>query len=73
MTAQWTAVIAAFVALIASLGTTAVNIFFGERWKTRYAQAKENQDKAKALLDHYSEPLVRAAFELQSRLYRMPN
>jgi len=71
MTAQWTAVIAAFVALIASLGTTAVNIFFGERWKTRYAQAKENQDKAKALLDHYSEPLVRAAFELQSRLYNI--
>lgn len=71
MGAEWVAVVVSLVALVANVGTTAANVFLGERWKTRFVQERASQDRAKALLDRYREPLSRAAFDLQSRLYNV--
>lgn len=71
MNSEWLAVVVSLIALIANVGTTAANIFLGERWKTRFVHEQASQDRAKALLDRYREPLSRAAFDLQSRLYNI--
>ncbi|WP_216896668.1 hypothetical protein [Nocardia alni] len=71
MQAEWIPVVVGLTALTASLMTAAVNVFFSERWKARYARAKEAEDRAQALLDRYREPLARSAFDLQSKLYNM--
>lgn len=71
MGGEWVAVVVGGIALAANVLTTTANVFLSERWKTRFVQERASADRAKTLLDRYREPISRAAFDLQSRLYNI--
>jgi hypothetical protein len=56
-------------AAIGVLGTLCVALLSQRAQRQRDVQAAQN--KTQALLDRYQEPLVRAAYDLQSRLYNI--
>jgi hypothetical protein len=55
----------------ASVVTTLVATFYAPSWKDRIEAARARRQRSDELLQRYAEPLVRAAFELQSRLYNI--
>ena len=72
VTVAMTAAIAALVVALVSAGFTALNT---ERTSTLHRQAKlqERADTAKAELDRYREPLLRATLDLAHRLNNIRN
>lgn len=54
-----------------SVATTLVAVFYGPTWKDRVDARRASQRRSEQLLSQYSEPLARAAFDLQSRLYNI--
>jgi hypothetical protein len=54
-----------------SVATTLVAVFFGPAWKDRVDTRRASRQRSEQLLAQYSEPLARAAFDLQSRLYNI--
>jgi len=54
-----------------SVATTLVAVFFGPAWKDRVDTRRASRQRSEHLLARYSEPLARAAFDLQSRLYNI--
>lgn len=56
---------------LVSVATTLVAVFYGPAWKDRVDARRALQQRSEQLLARYSEPLARAAFDLQSRLYNM--
>jgi hypothetical protein len=62
-----TALIAAFVGIV----TTLLTVLYGPTWKARLDRRRDQEDRSERLLARYSEPLARAAYDLQSRLYNM--
>jgi hypothetical protein len=63
----WTALITATV----SISSTLVAVFYGPSWKDRVDAARARRLRSEQLLMRYSEPLARAAYELQSRLFNI--
>ena len=51
--------------------TTVLTVLYGPAWKDRLDRSHEQRDRSERLLARYSEPLTRAAFDLQSRLYNI--
>jgi hypothetical protein len=68
MNAQIAAVV---VTAAVSIATTLVAVFYGPSWKDRIEARRASRQRSEKLLARYSEPLARAAFELQSRLYNI--
>ncbi|MGY1840246.1 MULTISPECIES: hypothetical protein [unclassified Modestobacter] len=60
-------------ALVGVLGTVVVTLITqrGQRSRDTDAARRDTQNKTQALLDRYQEPLVRAAYDLQSRLFNI--
>jgi hypothetical protein len=54
-----------------SIATTLLAVFYGPSWKDRIDTRRASRQRSEQLLARYSEPLARAAFELQSRLYNI--
>lgn len=70
VTVQWTTFAVALLAAVASV----VAAVLGARGQRRTALATADRavaDRAQELLDRYQEPLLRAAYDLQSRLYNI--
>jgi hypothetical protein len=59
------------VTAVASIGTTLVAVFYGPTWKDRVEARRASRQRSEQLLSRYSEPMARAAFDLQSRLYNI--
>lgn len=57
--------VTAFVSVV----TTVVTLLYGPAWKDRIDRRRAREQRSEQLLAKYSEPLARAAFDLQSRLY----
>jgi hypothetical protein len=57
------------VTAVVSVGTTLVAVFYGPTWKDRVEARRASRQRSEQLLARYSEPMARAAFDLQSRLY----
>jgi hypothetical protein len=51
--------------------TTLVTVLYGPTWKARLDRRRDRQDRSERLLARYSEPLVRAAYDLASRIYNL--
>lgn len=67
MTAElWISVIAGVVALASAAIT-----LYGNIWQTEHQQRTRRREALDALLSKYREPLVSAAYDLQSRLYNI--
>ena len=64
-------VVAIAVTAVVSVGTTVLAIFYGPTWKDRVEAGRARQQRSDYLLAQYAEPLARAAFDLQSRLYNI--
>jgi hypothetical protein len=62
---------AAAIGAIALLITTAFTVVYGPAWKGRYDRRRERAARSELLIARYSEPLARAAYDLQSRLYNI--
>lgn len=61
-------------AIIGAVGggvTTLLAVLYGPVWKARLDRRHERAARSEYLLARYSEPLVRAAYDLQSRLYNI--
>jgi hypothetical protein len=54
-----------------SVATTLVAVFLGPAWKDRVDSRRSSRQRSEQLIARYSEPLARAAFDLQSRLYNI--
>ncbi|MFD0821672.1 hypothetical protein ACFQ0D_25930, partial [Micromonospora zhanjiangensis] len=54
-----------------SVATTLVATFYGPAWKDRLDARRGARQRSEQVLARYSEPLARAAFDLQSRLYNI--
>ena len=52
-------------------GATVAAVIYGPAWKDRVDARRASRQRSEHLLARYSEPLARAAFDLQSRLYNM--
>jgi hypothetical protein len=63
--------VVALVTAVVSVTTTLLAGYFGPRWKDRVDTHRATQKRSEELLAQYSEPLARAAFDLQSRLYNI--
>ena len=59
------------VTAVVSVATTLVVVFLGPAWKDRVDSQRASRQRSEQLLARYSEPLSRAAFDLQSRLYNI--
>lgn len=70
MSVQATTLVVALVAAVASVGAAVLSAR-GQRLATIAQADWLSADKAQALLDRYQEPLLRAAYDLQSRLYNI--
>ncbi|MGW6954111.1 hypothetical protein [Streptomyces chartreusis] len=66
-----TEAVVALVTAVASVTTTLLAGYFGPRWKDRVDTRRAAQERSEQLLAQYSEPLARAAFDLQSRIYNI--
>ncbi|RZI53791.1 MAG: hypothetical protein EOP16_00845 [Pseudonocardia sp.] len=62
-----TVIITAVVSIVSTLAA----VFFGPAWKDRLDVRSATRQRSDHLIAQYSEPLARAAFELQSRLYNI--
>lgn len=51
--------------------TTLLTVLYGPVWKSNLDRRRAQGDRSEQLLARYSEPLVRAAYDLQSRLYNL--
>lgn len=65
-----TALIVALVSVIISTGST-VFIFLAQREQARTDYERSRKDEQDAVVTRYREPLIAAAFELQSRVYNI--
>jgi hypothetical protein len=63
------AIVTVLVTAAVSVGTTLIAVFYGPTWKDRVEARRASRQRSEALLARYSEPMARAAFDLQSRLY----
>ena len=61
----------AAIGAAALLITTALTVIYGPAWKDRSDRRRAQVARSEYLLARYSEPLARAAFDLQSRLYNI--
>src|SRR6478672_1384241 len=61
----------ALITAAVSVTTTLVAVFYGPTWKDRVDTRRASRLRSEQLLMRYSEPLARAAFDLQSRLYNI--
>lgn len=59
------------VTAVVSVATTVVAGLYGPAWKARVDTRRAAQQRSEQVIRHYSEPLARAAFDLQSRLYNI--
>jgi hypothetical protein len=59
------------VTAVVSVATTLLAVFYGPAWKDRVDARRASRQRSEHLLARYSEPLARAAFDLQSRLYNI--
>jgi hypothetical protein len=59
------------VTAVVSVVTTLVAVFYGPTWKDRVEARRASRQRSAQLLARYSEPMARAAFDLQSRLYNI--
>jgi hypothetical protein len=66
-----TAIVTALITAAVSVATTLVAVFYGPTWKDRVEARRTSRQRSEQLLARYSEPLARAAFDLQSRLYNI--
>lgn len=66
-----TDLIVATIGAIALLITSAFTVIYGPAWKDRSDLRRAQATRSEHLLSRYSEPLARAAFDLQSRLYNI--
>lgn len=64
-------VVAVVVAAVVSVLTTLLAVLYGPAWKDRVDASRARQQRSDQLLARYSEPLARASFDLQSRLYNI--
>lgn len=70
VTVQWTTFGVALLAAVASV-VAALLAARGQRKAAAASADRAAADRAQELLDRYQEPLLRAAYELQSRLYNI--
>lgn len=63
--------VTALIGVAAGVVTTLVTVLFGPVWKLRLDRRRERRDRSELLVAQYAEPLGRAAFDLQSRLYNI--
>lgn len=63
--------VAAAIGAVGLLVTTLLTIFYVPTWKARVDRRRDREARSEFLLGRYSEPLARAAFDLQSRLYNI--
>jgi hypothetical protein len=61
----------ATIGAIALVITTGLTVIYGPAWKDRTDRRRAQVARSELLLARYSEPLARAAFDLQSRLYNI--
>ena len=61
----------ATIGAAALLITTALTVIYGPTWKDRSDRRRAQVARSEHLLARYSEPLARAAFDMQSRLYNI--
>jgi hypothetical protein len=61
----------ATIGAIALLIATALTVIYGPTWKDRSDRRRAQVARSELLIARYSEPLARAAFDLQSRLYNI--
>ncbi|MGH3784318.1 MAG: hypothetical protein ACRDRO_27780 [Pseudonocardiaceae bacterium] len=54
-----------------SVLTTLLAVLYGPAWKDRVDARRARQERSDQLLARYSEPLARASFDLQNRLYNI--
>ncbi len=66
-----TAIVTVLVTAVVSVGTTLVAVFYGPTWKDRVEARRASRQRSEHLLARYSEPMARAAFDFQSRLYNI--
>jgi hypothetical protein len=66
-----TGVVTVLVTAVVSVVTTLVAVFYGPTWKDRVEARRASRQRSEQLLARYSEPMARAAFDLQSRLYNI--
>jgi hypothetical protein len=64
-------IVTVLVTAVVSVGTTLVAVFYGPTWKDRVEDRRASRQRSEQLLARYSEPMARAAFDLQSRLYNI--
>lgn len=64
-------VFAVLVTAGVSVLTTLIALLYGPAWKNRIDARRAREQRSDDLLARYSEPLARAAFDLQSRLYNI--
>jgi hypothetical protein len=70
MTSWWVPLLAAAIGAAGALSVALLSQLSQRRRDVQEVQ-REAQNKTQALLDRYQEPLVRAAYDLQSRLYNI--
>jgi hypothetical protein len=56
---------------VVSVASTLLAVFYGPAWKDRVDARRASRQRSEQLLAQYSEPLARAGFDLQSRLYNI--
>ncbi|WP_433355885.1 hypothetical protein ACQP25_18170 [Microtetraspora malaysiensis] len=61
----------ALISLATGVVTTILTVFYAPAWKGRVDARRERRDRSERLIVQYGEPLARAAFDLQSRLYNI--
>lgn len=61
----------AVIGASAGVLTTLITVIYGPIWKLRLDRRRDRRDRSDLLIAEYAEPLGRAAFDLQSRLYNI--
>lgn len=64
-------IVAAVVGVAGGVATALLTVLYGPAWKARLDRRREQAARSTYLLGRYSEPLARAAYDLQSRLYNI--